>query len=128
MYNFIWININNYSLYYFILYKKLLDWIISMGIFEFGIRIGYFPLLNTSWKYFPEKKDFFLDILCCFGMDSFFLDIYIAEKIVNPNDVLVQKEGYFNLNSPVSSNIINFLVLYDFYCHIFYYYNNSFRI
>ena len=79
MYNFIWININNYSLYYFILYKKLLDWIISMGIFEFGIRIGYFPLLNTSWKYFPEKKDFFLDILCCFGMDSFFW-IYILLK------------------------------------------------
>ena len=57
MYNFIWININNYSLYYFILYKKLLDWIISMVIFGFEIRIGYFPLLNYYDDEINEEKD-----------------------------------------------------------------------
>jgi len=57
MYNFIWININNYSLYYFILYKKLLDWIISMVIFGFEIRIGYFPLLNYYDNEINEEKD-----------------------------------------------------------------------
>ena len=57
MYNFIWININNYSLYYFILYKKLLDWIISMVIFGFEIRIGYFPLLNYYDDEINEETD-----------------------------------------------------------------------
>ena len=83
-----------------------------MGIFGFGIGIGYFPLINIAWKYFPEKKGFLSGlILCSFGMGSFFW-IFIAEKIINPNNLAVEDKGpnkdYFDPKSPVSSNIVEF--------------------
>ena len=101
-------------IHYIILYLTTNYWIglLAMGIFGFGIGIGYFPLINNAWKYFPEKKGFLSGlILCSFGMGSFFW-IFIAEKIINPNNLAVEDkgpdEGYFAQNSPVSSNIVEF--------------------
>ncbi len=101
-------------IHYIILYYTKNYWIglLAMGIFGFGIGIGYFPLVNIAWKYFPEKKGFLSGIiLCSFGMGSFFW-IFIAEKIINPENEQVQLDGpekdYYSSNSPTSSNIIKF--------------------
>ena len=46
-----------------------------MGGFVFyglGIGMGYYPILKTTWKYFPEKKGFLTGlILCVFGLCPF---------------------------------------------------------
>ena len=101
-------------IHYIILYLTTNYWIglLAMGIFGFGIGIGYFPLINNAWKYFPEKKGFLSGlILCSFGMGSFFW-IFIAEKIINPNNLEVEDKGpdkgYFNPDLPVSSDIVYF--------------------
>ena len=101
-------------IHYIILYITTNYWIglLAMGIFGFGIGIGYFPLINNAWKYFPEKKGFLSGlILCSFGMGSFFW-IFIAEKIINPNNLAVEdkgpNKGYFDPESPASYEIVNF--------------------
>ena len=47
--------------------------------------MGYYPILKTTWKYFPEKKGFLTGlILCVFGLCPFVFTS-IADAIINPN-------------------------------------------
>ena len=89
-----------------------------MGIFGCGIGLGYFPLLNNSWKYFPEKKGILSGIiLCCFGMGSFFWT-FIADLLINPDNKPVDNKegspykGYYD--ESVSDKITNFWLLMVF--------------
>ena len=83
-----------------------------MGIFGCGIGLGYFPLLNNAWKYFPEKKGILSGvILCCFGMGSFFWT-FIADSLINPDDKKVEEDGYYNIS--VADKIKDFWLLMTF--------------
>jgi len=94
-----------------------------MGIFGCGIGLGYFPLLNNAWKYFPQKKGLLSGIiLCCFGMGSFFWT-FIADWLINPNNefVVSNKEekdyGYYKPN--VCDKITDFWFLMAFIVLVF---------
>ena len=56
-----------------------------MGGFVFyglGIGMGYYPILKTTWKYFPEKKGFLTGlILCVFGLCPFVFTSIADDKI-----------------------------------------------
>ena len=100
--------------HYVILYFTTNYWIglIAMGIFGCGIGLGYFPLLNNAWKYFPEKKGILSGvILCCFGMGSFFWT-FIADSLINPDDKKVEEDGYYNIS--VADKIKDFWLLMTF--------------
>jgi len=89
-----------------------------MGIFGCGIGLGYFPLLNSAWKHFPEKKGLLSGvILCCFGMGSFFWT-FIADWLINPDSESVESNkdandyGYYKEN--VCNKITDFWLLMVF--------------
>ena len=99
-------------IHYIILYYFSNFWtgLVAMGIFGLGIGIGYFPLLTTTWKYFPEKKGLLSGIiLSCFGSASFIWTA-IADNMINPSKEKLEKSGdYENYFSPkVSTKIIDF--------------------
>lgn len=67
---------------------------LSMAIFGTGFGISYFPMLKTTWKYFPKKKGLITGIvLCCIGFSTFFFTS-LADYIINP-DKVSPIEGYF---------------------------------
>ena len=70
-----------------------------MGGFVFyglGIGMGYYPILKTTWKYFPEKKGFLTGlILCVFGLCPFVFTS-IADAVINPEGVPANEKGIFD--------------------------------
>jgi hypothetical protein len=57
--------------------------------------MGYYPILKTTWKYFPEKKGFLTGlILCVFGLCPFVFTS-IADAVINPNGLQANKDGIF---------------------------------
>ena len=59
--------------------------------------MGYYPILKTTWKYFPEKKGFLTGlILCVFGLcPSVFTSV--ADAVINPEGKKADKEtGLFD--------------------------------
>ena len=49
-----------------------------------GIGMGYYPILKTTWKYFPKKKGFLTGlILCVFGLCPMVFTS-IADFVINP--------------------------------------------
>jgi OFA family oxalate/formate antiporter-like MFS transporter len=84
--------------HYIILYFSSSFWIglLAMGIFGYGIGIGYFPLLSIIWKYFPNKKGVLSGVtLACFGSGSF-MWVAIADAMINPNNLSSDKDGYYS--------------------------------
>jgi hypothetical protein len=70
-----------------------------MGGFVFyglGIGMGYYPILKTTWKYFPEKKGFLTGlILCVFGLCPFVFTS-IADAVINPEGLPANQQGIFD--------------------------------
>lgn len=57
---------------------------LSMGLFGCAFGINFYPMLKTSWKYFPEKRGLISGIvLCCIGFSTF-LFTSLADLIINP--------------------------------------------
>jgi hypothetical protein len=57
--------------------------------------MGYYPILKTTWKYFPEKKGFLTGlILCVFGLCPFVFTS-IADAVINPKGAKANKDGIF---------------------------------
>ena len=56
--------------------------------------MGYYPILKTSWKYFPEKKGFLTGfILCVFGLCPMVFTS-VADYVINP-DAIPMKDGIY---------------------------------
>ena len=64
-------------------------------IYGLGIGMGYYPILKTTWKYFPEKKGFLTGlILCVFGLCPFVFTS-IADAVINPEAKKTNEDGIF---------------------------------
>ena len=64
-------------------------------LYGLGIGMGYYPILKTTWKYFPEKKGFLTGlILCVFGLCPFVFTS-IADAVINPDGLPANKDGIF---------------------------------
>ena len=64
-------------------------------LYGLGIGMGYYPILKTTWKYFPEKKGFLTGlILCVFGLCPFVFTS-IADAVINPDGVSTEDNGLF---------------------------------
>ena len=64
-------------------------------LYGFGIGMGYYPILKTTWKYFPEKKGFLTGlILSVFGLCPFIFTS-IADAVMNPDGVNTKEGGIF---------------------------------
>ena len=64
-------------------------------LYGLGIGMGYYPILKTTWKYFPEKKGFLTGlILCVFGLCPFVFTS-IADAVINPNGEPANEDGIF---------------------------------
>ena len=70
--------------------------IFGFAFYGLGIGMGYYPILKTSWKYFPEKKGFLTGfILCVFGLCPTVFTA-IADFVLNPNGVKMdEKTGIY---------------------------------
>jgi hypothetical protein len=56
--------------------------------------MGYYPILKTTWKYFPEKKGFLTGlILCVFGLCPFAFTS-ISDAVINPDGVAMVNDFY----------------------------------
>ena len=64
-------------------------------LYGLGIGMGYYPILKTTWKYFPEKKGFLTGlILSVFGLCPFIFTS-IADAVMNPDGVNTEEGGIF---------------------------------
>ena len=64
-------------------------------LYGLGIGMGYYPILKTTWKYFPEKKGFLTGlILCVFGLCPFVFTS-IADAVINPDGLPANEDGIF---------------------------------
>jgi hypothetical protein len=64
-------------------------------LYGLGIGMGYYPILKTTWKYFPEKKGFLTGlILCVFGLCPFVFTS-IADAVINPKGEKANDDGIF---------------------------------
>lgn len=69
-------------------------WLIMFGfvLYGLGIGMGYYPILKTTWKYFPKNKGFLTGfILCVFGLCPMVFTS-IADAIINPEGVSMENE------------------------------------
>ena len=72
--------------------------------------MGYYPILKTTWKYFPEKKGFLTGlILCVFGLCPFVFTS-IADAVINPEGVPANEKGIFDddkiaINATINQNL-----------------------
>lgn len=68
---------------------------IGFVVYGLGIGMGYYPILKTTWKYFPEKKGFLTGlILCVFGLCPFVFTS-IADAVINPDGEQTNEDGIF---------------------------------
>ena len=64
-------------------------------LYGLGIGMGYYPILKTTWKYFPEKKGFLTGlILSVFGLCPFIFTS-IADAVMNPDGANTKEGGIF---------------------------------
>ena len=64
-------------------------------LYGLGIGLGYYPILKTTWKYFPEKKGFLTGlILSVFGLCPFIFTS-IADAVMNPKGENTKDGGIF---------------------------------
>ena len=77
-------------------------------LYGLGIGMGYYPILKTTWKYFPEKKGFLTGlILCVFGLCPFVFTS-IADAVINPHGE--QSEGGI-FKKDVAKNMKDFALI-----------------
>ena len=63
-------------------------------LYGLGIGMGYYPILKTTWKYFPNKKGFLTGfILCVFGLCPMVFTS-IADSVINPQGKPMINEYY----------------------------------
>ena len=63
-------------------------------LYGLGIGMGYYPILKTTWKYFPNKKGFLTGfILCVFGLCPIVFTS-IADSVINPQGKPMINEYY----------------------------------
>ena len=56
--------------------------------------MGYYPILKTTWKYYPHRKGFLTGfILCAFGLCPMVFTS-IADAVINPSGEEMIKEYY----------------------------------
>ena len=78
-------------------------------LYGFGIGMGYYPILKTTWKYFPEKKGFLTGlILCVFGLCPFAFTS-ISDAVINPDGIGMGKDGFYP--DDVSENMKTFALI-----------------
>ena len=54
-------------------------------LYGLGIGMGYYPILKTTWKYYPHRKGFLTGfILCAFGLCPMVFTS-IADAVINPS-------------------------------------------
>ena len=64
-------------------------------LYGLGIGMGYYPILKTTWKYFPEKKGFLTGlILCVFGLCPFVFTS-VADAVINGEGKPTREDGLF---------------------------------
>ena len=64
-------------------------------IYGLGIGMGYYPILKTTWKYYPEKKGFLTGlILSVFGLCPFIFTS-IADAVMNPDAISTNDNGLY---------------------------------
>ena len=64
-------------------------------LYGLGIGMGYYPILKTTWKYFPEKKGFLTGlILCVFGLCPFVFTS-VADAVINGKGKPTREDGLF---------------------------------
>jgi len=64
-------------------------------LYGLGIGMGYYPILKTTWKYFPQKKGFLTGlILSVFGLCPFVFTS-IADAVMNPKGKNTEEGGIF---------------------------------
>ena len=58
--------------------------------------MGMWPIIKTSWKYFPNKKGFLTGfILSVFGLCPMVFTS-IADAVINPEGISTEKDGFYN--------------------------------
>ena len=63
-------------------------------LYGLGIGMGYYPILKTTWKYFPNKKGFLTGfILCVFGLCPMVFTS-IADAVINPKGESMEDNYY----------------------------------
>ena len=70
--------------------------------------MGYYPILKTTWKYFPKKKGFLTGlILCVFGLCPMIFTS-IADYVINPNGVSMENHVF---DEKISLKMKNFALI-----------------
>ena len=65
-------------------------------IYGLGIGMGYYPILKTTWKYYPEKNGFLTGlILSVFGLCPFIFTS-IVDAVMNPDAKSTNDDGLYN--------------------------------
>ena len=88
-------------------------WVILVGFVLYGVGIGmsYYPILKTTWKYFPEKKGFLTGlILCVFGYCPFVFTS-IADAVINPDGLPADKDSGLFLDETIAIRMKNFSLI-----------------
>ena len=63
-------------------------------LYGLGIGMGYYPILKTTWKYYPLRKGFLTGfILCAFGLCPMVFTS-IADAVINPSGEDMVDEYY----------------------------------
>lgn len=84
--------------------------IFAFAIYGIGIGISYMSVILNSWSYYPKRKGIIIGIiLTCFGSSSFIFK-FIADLIINPEGVDINKETRF-YNKEVSDNVLSYIKL-----------------
>ena len=79
-----------------IIYFSKNFWLIMFGftLYGLGIGMGYYPILKTTWKYYPNRKGFLTGfILCAFGLCPMVFTS-IADAVINPSGKDMINEYY----------------------------------
>ena len=73
--------------------------------------MSYYPILKTTWKYFPEKKGFLTGlILCVFGYCPFVFTS-IADAVINPDGLPADKDSGLFLDETIAIRMKNFSLI-----------------
>ena len=94
-----------------IIYISTNYWLIMFGfvLYGLGIGMGYYPILKTTWKYYPEKKGFLTGlILSVFGLCPMVFTS-ISDAVVNPDGKDAQDDDYFEYD--VAKRITKFTLI-----------------
>ena len=82
----------------------------SFAMFGIGIGLPYVSVILNAWCYFHKRKGLIIGIiLTSFGSSGFILKL-IADEVINPNGLSVNKEtGYYD--EVIANNILSYLKL-----------------